>query len=119
MKEFATLCDKANEGKRVAVLGYLRLPEEVNRKTGPVLRMYSTPDLSGKPVGVSTKIGNQPNEVAMIPKEFTDKDLKVKMANGQVAGFGTKVKVSGDLYYPLVGQDFQCALSNPLVEPAN
>jgi len=41
------------------------------------------------------------------------------MANGQVAGFGTKVKVSGELYYPLVGQDFQCALSNPLVEPAN
>ncbi len=41
------------------------------------------------------------------------------MANGQTAGFGTKVKVSGDLYYPTVGQDFKCALSNPLVEPAN
>ena len=119
MKDFATICDKANDGKRVAVVGYLRLPEEVNRKTGPVLRMYPTSEHSGKPVGVSTVIGSQPNQIAFMPKEFTDKDLKVNMANGQVAGFGTKVKVSGDLYFPLVGQEFPCALSNPLVEPAN
>ena len=51
-----------------------------------------------------------------MPKEYTDKDLKVHLANGQVAGFGTKVKVSGDVYFPLVGQTFLCALSNPLVE---
>ena len=94
----------------------MRLPEEVNRKIGPVLRLYPTPEFTGKPVGVSTEIGSQPNQIAMIPKEFTDKDLKVNIANGQVAGFGEKVKVSGDVYYPMVGQDFQCALSNPLVE---
>ena len=119
LKDFAAVCDKANEGKRVAVVGYLRLPEEVNRKTGPVLRLYPTTGYSGKPIGVSMTMGGGPNQVGMIPREFTDKDLKVNMANGQAAGFGTKVKVSGDLYYPLVGQDFQCALSNPLVEPAN
>jgi hypothetical protein len=117
-KEFATVCDKANDGKRVAVEGYLRLPDEVNRKTGPVLRLYPTTDFSGKPVGVSTEMGSQPNQVAFIPKEFTDKDLKVNMANGQVAGFGTKVRVSGDVYYPMVGQEFPCSLSNPLVELA-
>ena len=117
-KDFATVCDKANEGKRVAVEGYLRLPEEVNRKTGPVLRLYPTTEFSGKPVGVSTEIGGQPNQIGFIPKEYTDKDLKVNIANGQVAGFGTKVKVSGDVYYPMVGQEFPCALSNPLVEVA-
>ena len=117
-KEFATVCDKANEGKRVAVEGYLRLPEEVNRKIGPVLRLYPTKEFSGKPVGVSTEIGTQPNQVEFMPKEYTDTDLKVHVADGQVAGFGTKVKVSGDVYYPLVGQEFQCALSNPLVEIA-
>ena len=119
LKDFAAVCDKANEGKRVAVVGYLRLPEEVNRKIGPVLRMYPTTQFSGKPVGVSTDIGSQPNQIGFIPKEFTDKDLKVNMGNGQVAEFGTKVKVSGDLYYPMVGQEFPCALSNPLVELAN
>ncbi|MGH9901837.1 MAG: hypothetical protein ACRD68_08515 [Pyrinomonadaceae bacterium] len=118
-KDFATVCDKANEGKRIAVVGYLRLPEEVKPKIGPVLRMYPTADFSGKPVGVSTTIGSQPNQVGLIPQRYTDKDLKVNMANGQVAGSGTKVKVSGDLYFPLVGQEFQCALSNPLVELAN
>ena len=117
-KAFDTVCDKANDSRRVAVEGYLRLPEEVNRKTGPVLRLYPTPAASGKPIGVSTEIGNQPNQIGFIPKEYTDKDLKVNLANGQVAGFGTKIKVSGDVYYPLVGQEFPCALSNPLIELA-
>jgi hypothetical protein len=117
-KDFAMVCDKTNEGKRVAVEGYLRLPEEVNRKIGPVLRLYPTSEFSGKPIGVSTEIGSQPNQIGSIPKEYTDKDLKVNMANGQVVGFGTKVKVSGDVYYPMVGQEFTCSLSNPLVELA-
>ncbi len=117
-KNFAEVCDKANEGKRVAVEGFLRLPSEVKVKTGLVLRLYPTTEFAGKPVGVSTEIGSEPNRVALMPKEFADKDLKVKTADGQVAGFGTKVRVSGDVYYPLVGQEFPCALSNPLVELA-
>jgi len=117
-KDFAAVCDKSNDGKRVAVEGYLRFPDEVNRKIGLVLRLYKTNDFSGKPVGVSSEIGSKANQVEFMPKEYTDKDLKVHLANGQVAGFGTKVKVSGDVYYPLVGQVFQCALSNPLVELA-
>ena len=115
-KDFATVCDKGNDGKRVAVTGYLRFPEEVNRKIGLVLRLYKTTDYSGQPIGVSSEIGSQPNQVGFMPKEYSDKDLKVYLANGQTAGFGTKVKVSGDVYFPLVGQMFVCALSNPLVE---
>ena len=116
VKDFAVVCDKANDGKRVAVVGYLRFPEEVNRKIGLVLRLYKTNDFSGSPIGVSSDIGSQPNQVEFMPKEYTDKDLKVHLANGQVAGFGAKVKVSGDVYFPIVGQTFVCALSNPLVE---
>lgn len=115
-KDFGTVCDKTNDGKRIAVIGYLRFPEEVNRKIGLVLRLYKTNDFSGSPIGVSSDIGSQPNQVEFMPKEYTDKDLKVHLANGQVAGFGTKVKVSGDVYFPLVGQTFVCSLSNPLVE---
>lgn len=117
-KTFTEVCEKANDGKRVALEGYLRLPEQVNRKVGPVLRLYATTDYSGMPIGVSTDFGTQPNQIAFIPKEYTDKDLKVYVANGQTAGFGTKVKVSGDVYFPLVGQDFQCSLSNSLIEIA-
>lgn len=118
LKNFAEVCDKANEGKRVAVEGFLRLPSEVHVKTGLVLRLYPTTEFTGKPVGVSADIGDGPNHIAMMPKEFGDKDLKVKTGDGQVAGFGTKVRVSGDVYVPLVAQEFPCALSNPLVELA-
>lgn len=115
---FAAACDKANEGKRIAIDGFLRLPEELNRKSGPVLRLYPTTAFSDKPIGVSTTTGDQPNQVAYLPKEYTDKDLKIKTSDGQVVPVGAKVRISGDMYFPVVGQDFQCALSNPLVEMA-
>lgn len=117
-KDFSAVCDKANEDKRVAVEGYLRFPEEVHRKIGLVLRLYKTADFSSEPVGVSSEIGSQANQVEFMPKEYTDKDLKVHTADGQVAGFGMRVRVSGDVYFPSVKQEFKCALSNPLVEIA-
>ncbi len=115
-KDFSTVCDKANDGKRVAVEGYLRLPEEVKPKIGLILRMYKTADFSSEPVGVSSDLGSQANQVEMMPKQYTNKDLKVHTADGQIAGFGMRVRVSGDVYFPLVQQEFKCALSNPLVE---
>ena len=117
-KDFASLCNKANEGKRVAVVGFLRFPEKFTGTSSVVLRLYGGADYAGAPVGVQTRIGNQANQVELAPKEFTDKDLKVHTSDGQVAGYGTKVKVSGEVYYPLVGQDFKCALENPLIESA-
>jgi hypothetical protein len=117
-KEFGSVCDKANEGKRVAVTGFLRFPEKFTGTSSVVLRLYSGGDYAGAPIGVQTRIGNQANQVELAPKEFTDKDLKVHTSDGQVAGYGTKVKVSGKVYYPLVGQDFKCALENPLIESA-
>jgi len=118
MKDFASLCDKANEGKRVAVTGFLRFPEKFTGTSSVVLRLYESGDYAGAPIGVQTKIGNQANQVELAPKEFTDKDLKVHTSGGQVAGYGTRVRVSGKVYYPLVGQDFKCGLENPLIEPA-
>ena len=117
-KEFASVCDKANEGKRVAVAGFLRFPEKFTGTSSVVLRLYAGGDYAGAPVGVQTRMGSQANQVELAPKEFTDKDLKVHTSDGQVAGYGTRVKVSGKVYYPLVGQDFKCALENPLIESA-
>lgn len=118
MKDLASLCDKANEGKRVAVVGFLRFPEKFTGTSSVVLRLYGGSDYAGTPVGVQTRIGNQANQVELAPKEFSDKDLKVQTSDGQVAAYGTKVNVSGKVYYPLVGQDFKCGLENPLIESA-
>ena len=117
-KDFASVCDKANEGKRVAVDGFLRFPEKFTGTSSVVLRLYGSADYTGTPVGVQTKLGNQANQIELPPKEFVDKDLKVHTSDGQVATYGTRVKVSGKVYYPLVGQDFKCGLENPLIESA-
>ena len=117
-KDFAAVCDKANEGKRVAVGGYLRFPEKFTGSQSVVLRLYEGGDYAGAPLGVQTPIGRQANQAELAPKQYTDKDLKVHTSDGQVAGYGTKVRVSGKVYFPLVGQDFKCALENPLIESA-
>jgi hypothetical protein len=115
-REFATVCDKANDGKRLAVEGYLRWPESFTGTRSTVLRLYPTADRSGAPIGVQILIGNQPNQLEMPPKQYSDSDLKVHLASGEVVGVGTKVRVSGNVYFPTVSQDFTCALENPLVE---
>lgn len=117
-KDFNAVCDKANDGKRVAVDGYLRFPESFTGSQSVVLRLYKANDYAGTPIGVQTRIGTQANQVEYAPKQYTDKDLKVHLADGQVAGFGTKVRVSGNVYFPLVGQNFACGLENPLIELA-
>src|ERR1043165_8056054 len=118
MKDLAAVCDKANEGKRVAVVGFLRFPEKFTGTSSVVLRLYGGGDYAGAPIGVQTRIGSQANQVELAPKEFTENDLKVHTSDGPLAGYGTRVKVSGKVYYPLVGQDFKCALENPLIESA-
>jgi hypothetical protein len=115
---FASVCDKANEGKRVALTGYPRFPEKFTGTSSVVLRLYEGPDYAGAPIGVQTPIGKQANQAELAPRQYADKDLKVHTADGQVAGYGTKVRVSGKVYFPLVGQDFKCALENPLIESA-
>lgn len=71
------------------------------------------PTTPARPSGCRTPIGKQANHVELAPRQYTDKDLKVHTGDGQVAGYGTKVRVSGKVYFPLVGQDFKCSLENP------
>lgn len=115
-KDFATACDKANDGQRIAVTGYLRLPDSFTESSSVVLRLYETDEFDGQPIGVTVSFGDQPNQVVEVADQYQDEDLQVYLADGGVAGFGTLVRVSGTMYYPLVPQDFQCGLSNPLVE---
>ena len=117
-KDFASACDRANEGKRLALTGSPRFPEKFTGTSSVVLRLYEGSDYGGAPLGVQTPIGKQANQVELAPKQYTDKDLKVHTSDGQVAGYGTKVRVSGKVYFPLVGQDFKCSLENPLIESA-
>lgn len=115
---FTAACDKTNDGKRIAVEGYLRLPDSFTGDRSVVLRLHAAPDFGGNPVGVQTALGKEANQVENVPKQFSDDDLKVHTADGSLATFGTKVNVSGKVYYPTVSQDFACGLENPLIELA-
>lgn len=60
--------------------------------------------------------GTSPNQVETVTDQFSDEDLQVQLADGAVAGFRTKVNVSGKEYFPMVEQDFPCGLENLYVE---
>jgi hypothetical protein len=118
-KDFASVCDRANDGKRVSVQGYLILPESFTGDDSVVLRLHETDAFGGTPVGVQINFGTGANQVEMVPTEYSDDDLKVHLSDGRVVGFGEKVKVSGKVYFPVVDQDFDCGLENVLVEAGN
>jgi len=127
-RAFGAVCDKANDGQRVAVQGYLQLPESLEVVTygdgskkqaqSVVLRMFETDRFQGNQIGVNLNVGTGPNTMDDIPGEyiFTDSDLKVHLADGQTSTYGQRVNVSGKVYFPSDGTEFSCGLTNPLVE---
>jgi hypothetical protein len=64
---FASVCDQANKGQRVAVQGYLRLPESFSGDLSVVLRMYENDDFRGAPIGVQIRLGSEANQVEQVP----------------------------------------------------
>lgn len=118
-KAFAAVCQEANDGKRISVDGYLRLPDSFSGDSSVILRLYETAEFAGEFIGVQTRIGSEANQMAAVPTSYSDDDLQVYLPDGQVAGLGTKLKVSGQVYFPIVEQNFACSLENPLFEPVN
>jgi hypothetical protein len=116
---FDNVCDKANEGKRVAVEGYLTFPSEFKEHDISIMmRLRPAPDGHSKNViGASVKLGSQVEEP---PVSFSQKDMKLHAADGKVLGYHDKVRVSGSMYYPssIAHVEFECALSNTLIESA-
>src|SRR4051794_29123726 len=92
---FSDVCAKANDGKRIAFDGYLRFPDSFTDDGSVILRLYQSDAFQGDTIGVQTEFGTQPNQVEKVADQFTDADLKVHQADGQVLAYQTKVRVSG------------------------
>lgn len=118
LQSFAGACDKPNEGLDIAVEGYLRLPDSFSDSSTIALRLYVDPGFRGKPIGVMMQFGNGPNQVRLINSSYRDEDLKVRLADGTVIPFRTKVRVSGQMFFPAIPQDFACGLEHVYVERA-
>lgn len=118
LQAFAHACDKANDGKRIAVEGYLRLPDSLTGGGNVELRLYRDLSFTGKPIGVNMRFGDGANQTRNINAPYHDDDLKVHLADGTLVPFGTKLRVSGRMDLPVVQQDFDCELQNVYVEQA-
>lgn len=116
---FSAVCARENDGRRVAVDGYLFFPTSFTDSQSVVLRLHETDAFEGTPIGVQIPFGSETNQVEQVADQFTDEDLQVHVADGSVAGFKTKVTVSGKVYFPVVDREFPCALESPLVELAD
>lgn len=121
-KAFSEVCNEANKGKRIAVTGYVLLPKYFKKdeeKTGVTFWLYPTNEAKGLPIRLAVLLGTNPNQIEPLPAQYSEKDLKIHLANGQVVGVGTKLKVSATMYIPMVEQtEFKCGLTNPLFELA-
>ncbi len=130
-RAFDSVCDKANDGHRVAVEGFLRLPDQItvvtNRSGGSAteilaVRLFQSGAFTGTPIGIDLDIGSEANQMDELPRpSYTDEDLKVHLTDGRTAGYGQRVRVSGTVYFPndalkADDVDFDCGLNNPLVE---
>src|SRR4051812_44856065 len=74
LEAFGAVCDKGNDGKRVAVEGYLRFPSSFKGRESAVLRLYQSEDFKGTPIGVQMPIGQQANQMEMPPKKYSETD---------------------------------------------
>ena len=113
------VCDKSNDGKRLSLEGYVSFPQSFkSTEPGIMMRLRPTLDSRSNVVGISVTLGNAANQVEMPPKLFSPQDIKLHTADGNVAGFKDKVKVSGSMYTlsSLANVEFQCGLQNVLVE---
>jgi hypothetical protein len=118
--DFNAVCDSGNAGKRLALVGYLRLPSSFPADADDVvLDLYRGTEPNSIPVGVRTKFGTDANHVEPVTaKQYSDSDLKVHLADGKAVDYQTKVKVSGSMYVPNLAAGGTCALDNPLIEAA-
>lgn len=116
---FDRVCDKANDGKRVMLEGYLSFPSSFHEDDITIMmRLWPSRESTGTPVGASARLGTAANNLEHPPDHYQKSDLKLHLADGQVAGYGDKVKVSGTMYFPssIAHVEFTCGLTNTLYE---
>jgi len=117
---FQSACDKANQGKRVTIEGYVDFPEHGVDDSAGVMVTRVRPSLASweYTVGADARIGNGPNSVEMPHEGYKNRDLRLHLSDGQVVGYSNKTKVSGTVYaaHAQGPGEYSCALRDTLYE---
>jgi hypothetical protein len=111
--EFDPTMEKGlNVTKRVTIEGYvgpLRSMVKVCSDTCD-FNLFAEPGGKGKRVvNADVPVGDGKNQMEKLPKNFTDKDLKLHTQDGKVVGVGSKVRITGGRA-PTGGAREACAL---------
>lgn len=127
-KTLANVCDRANDGKRVALDGYLSLPssftEGMSSESAPIVIRGDVPE-SGDVTFAWVPYGSGPNSMDKVPDTYSQKDLKVYTKDGAAIGYRDHVRISGTVAFPSRrpyevsspgGRLLDCGLNNPLIE---
>lgn len=102
----ATVCDPKYDPvmekgddvmKRVAIEGYLDIPRGLFTMCSDTcnVQLLEKAGAQDKSFRVSLKVGSDENQMEKLPKEYTEKDLKVHTHDDKVVGVGARVRVTG------------------------
>ncbi len=98
-KTFANYNEQANNGQRLSLEGYVRLPAATLVSDTMMLELHEQPDSDKPQISFSIPIGGGANQVEQPPKDYQASDLKVRDKTGALIAPDQKVRISGKLIY--------------------
>ncbi|MDI1446306.1 hypothetical protein [Polyangium sp. 6x1] len=110
--EFDPVMEKGlNVTKKVAIEGYVGAPRSMFKVCSDTcdFNLFSEPGNKGRLVNADVPVGDGKNQIERLPKNFTDKDLKLHTSDGKVVGVGAKVRITGGRA-PAGGKREACSL---------
>lgn len=109
--EFDPTMEKGlNVTKRVTIEGYVGAPGSLKVCSDTCdFNLFAEPGNKGKRVTADVPVGDGRNQFERLPKDFSDKDLKLHTQDGKVVGVGSKVRITGGRS-PAGGQRETCSL---------
>jgi hypothetical protein len=109
------VCAKANEGKRLMIEGYVDFPLsfDTNDKS-LVLRVRPSLSSWALTVGAVAPVGREPNHIEMPREGYSNRDVRLHLADGQTVTYWNKVKATGTMYFAtgLAPGAYSCALKD-------
>jgi hypothetical protein len=99
-----------NVTTKVTIEGYVGAPSSLKVCSDTCdFDLFAEPGNKGKRVNADVPVGDGRNQFERLPKNFSDKDLKLHTQDGKVVGVGSKVRITGGRA-PAGGARETCAL---------